>query len=904
MSRRVARLVAWVLRLAPRDFLDRSRREYLDTVEARMESARRRGGLAFLRLGTKELTGAAWLVVRLRVGAAGASRSRTTDPSRAALTGGEPLTRSLWQDAVQAGKTLRRNPGFTFTAVAVMALGIGANTAIFSAANAYFFRPLPFEDPDELVLLYETNPEFGWTDATAAPANAMDWRDRVSAFEDLALFRDMGVFDLALQTDGEPVLVGGTTVTGNFFDVLGVRPALGRGFTWEETWEGSDRVVVLSHGLWVSHFGADPDVIGRRIPLGGAAESHEIVGVMPRSFGFPSDRTELWYSYRWSPEAMGQVSFRRAHFVRPVARLVDGVSLEEADAQLQAVVSSLQDEYPETNRVMGAGMTPIRDFLVRGIRAPLGILLGAVSILLLLACANVANLMLVRANDRTREIALRHALGGGRGRVARQLLSESLLVGLMGGVIGLGMGWIGVRAMASMTRLGIEGTTELALDARVVGFTLAVAILSGLLFGTVPALRATSGDIADGFRDRGRGQSRGPGGGRVVGLLVAAELALALLLVVGAGLMIRSGMLLREVDPGFRVDGALAVELSIPSARYPERDQVLGFWDELERRLEGRPGIERAGMVGQLPLAGTSWSSQFQAEGWPPDRYGTEIVHRRADRGYFEALDIPLVRGRLFEETDGPETPLVVVINETFARQYFPDEDPIGRRIAYDRDADESSIWYEIVGIVGDQHQESPALPARAEVFENRDQDWGRTGWVVLKTSVSPLSTVPAVRSALRELDPGIPLASVQPLRDVWRASMDRERFILVLLSVFGIAAILLATVGVYGVTAQAMKGRTREIGIRMALGAAARDVVLLVLRRGFLVIVGGIVVGLGVSLLATKALATFLFGIEPTDPATIASVTGLLGGVALMACYVPARRATKVDPVRSLKAE
>lgn len=892
MIRAVSMLVRAVLRLAPPSFRDSVGTEYIEVVEERMTDARWKGRWPATKLAVREGLGAMRTVITLRTG-----RRRTR-------TGGDGMLRSVLQDTTQAARALRRNPGFTMAAVVVLALGIGATTAIFSAVNAYFFRPLPFEEADRLVLLYETNPEFGWIDANAAPANVMDWRERVDAFEDIAMFRDFGVGDVTIQTDGDPVLVGGTSVTGNFFDVLGVQPALGRGFRFEETWRGQDQVIVLSHALWVSHFGADPGVVGMTIPFGGAGEPHEIIGVMPEGFAFPDDRTQLWYTYAWDDPSLAATHFRRAHFVRPVARLAHGVSLEEADAQLQAVVASLQEEYPGTNAIMGAGMTPIRDFLVRGVRTPLMVLLGAVTILLLLACSNVANLMLVRANDRTREVALRNALGARRSRVARQFLTESLLIGLVGGAIGLVLGWIGVEGMATMTRLGISGATDLALDARVVAFTLSVAVFSGVLFGTFPALRSAGGDIQGALRDGGRGQSGGVRGMRAVGLLVTAEVALALLLVVGAGLMIRSGMMLRNVDPGFRVDGALAIELSVPSARYAERDDVLGFWDEFQRLLEGRPGIERAGMVGLPPLGGTSWSSQFQAEDWPDDRYGSEIIHRRADAGYFEALDIPLVRGRLFGPTDGPEAPLVVVVNETFARQFFPDEDPIGQRIAYDRNATPESYWYEIVGIVGDQHQEKLGEPARPEVFENRNQDWGRDGWIVMKTSVDPVSVVPAVREVLRELDPQIPLATVRPMRDFWRTSMDRERFILVLLSIFGATALLLATVGVYGVTAQAMRRRTQEIGIRMALGAAARDVVMLVLRQGAILVALGIGIGLVASLFATRALASLLYGVAPTDPTTLASVVALLGGVALVACYVPARRATAVDPVRSLSAE
>jgi putative ABC transport system permease protein len=898
--RRTEAVVAAVLRLAPRRFRERYREEYLTTLRSRLDEAGQRGALGAARLTAREVIGAVGTVAWLRVGAL----AGTTRYERYRQRGGSSMLDSIRQDTVQAARTLRRNPGFTLAAVAVSALGIGATTAIFSAANAFFFRPLPFADADRLVLLFETNPEFGWTDVTAAPANALDWRDQVDAFADVAAYRDEGVWDIAIHTGDEPVLVGGSSVTGNFFDVLGVRPAVGRGFTWDETWSDAADVVVLSHAVWVSRFGADPNVIGSTIPLRGAATPHEIIGVMPEGFAFPTDDTQLWLTYGWDPSARNETFFRRGHYVRAVARLEPGVSVAEADAQLQSVVRRLQVDHPETNRVMGAGLMPMRDFLIRGVKTPLAVLLGAVGILLVLACANVANLMLVRASDRLREVALRHALGAGRARIARQLLVESLLIGVAGGAVGLAIGWIGVRAMSTLTRLGIEGATAMALDGRVVAFTLAVSVLSGVLFGTAPAVRSTRGDVQDALRDGGRGHSAGRRGVRTGGLLVAAEVALALVLVVGAGLMIRSSYLLRGVDPGFAVEGALAIELSVPAARYAERDQVLAFWDGLEARLEGRPGIERAGMVGLLPLAGTSWTSQFQAEGWQPDRVGYEIVHRRADSGYFEALDVPLVRGRHFGPGDGPDAPLVVVINETFAREHFPGEDPIGQRIAYDRAASEESTWYEIVGIVGDQHQVSPRVPPRAEVFENRDQDWGRDGWLVMKTSADPLSAMPAVRAALAEMDPQIPIASVQPLRDVWSASMDREGFILTLLGVFGVTALLLATVGVYGVSAQAARRRTQEIGIRMALGANAPDVVALILGQGLRVIALGLLAGLLVASFATRALTSLLYGIEPTDPATLTSVVLLLGVVALVASYLPARRATALDPVESLRAD
>jgi putative ABC transport system permease protein len=789
-------------------------------------------------------------------------------------------------------------------AVAVLAFGIGANTAIFSAANAFLYRPLPFADADRLVMLYETNPEFGWTTAQSAPANVLDWRDQVDALEDVAMYSDF-VQRVTYVREGEPELLGAVNVTGNFFSVLGVKPEVGRGFAWDETWSGNDNVVVLSHAFWVSHFGASPDAVGRTLTFGNTTV--EVVGVMPEGFDFPNPDADMWTPWGWDPADREAVWFRRAHWVSPIGRLKPGVTLERADAELQVVVDRLQRDFPETNRVMGAGFMPLRDFLVQDVRRPLGVLLGAVALLLVLACTNVANLMLVRASDRTREMALRFAMGARRRRILRQMLTEGLLLALLGGAVGLALGWVGVRAIAMQQPIGITGATSLALDVRVVLFTVGVAVASGLLFGLAPALRATRGDLQGALKEGGRSGTAGRGVMRTVGLLVSVEVGLAVLLVAGAGLMVRTFLMLRSVDPGFSSEGVVAVQFGIPSARYQERDQVLAFQDDFERRLEARPGISRVGMVGQLPLNGQSWSSQFQAEGWPPERVGFEILHRRSDPGYFEALDIPLVRGRMFGPDDGPDAPLVVVINETFARQHFPGEDPIGQRIAYDRTAaanPEDSNWYEIVGIVGDQMQSSPAEPARAEVFENRRQDWGRSDWFVIRSSGEVAATVAVARDVLREMDPLVPLGSIRPLREVWRDSMAQQEFILTLLAAFGAMALLLAAVGVYGVTAQAARKRTQEIGIRMALGAGASDVVGLMLRQGLVVVALGLVAGLAAALVGTRAMATFLYGVEPTDPVTLASVVALLAGVAALACWVPARRATSVDPVTSLRAE
>ncbi|MGD8278722.1 MAG: ADOP family duplicated permease, partial [Gemmatimonadota bacterium] len=661
-------LVAWALRLSPRWYREARGAEVRSVHEARWRDSR--GVWARTVFMVRELSGLVLLGVRLRLGRGSAERGAAGSTKR-----GANVLETTWQDVKYGLRTLRRNPGFTTAAVIVVALGIGATTAIFSAANAYFFRPLPFADANRLVMLYETNPEFGWVDQTVAPANALDWREQVDAFEDVALYSEF-VSRATWIRNGEPDLVSVSTVTGNFFDVLGAKPALGRVTRYDETWDGNDAVVVLSWGLWQSRFGGDPSVIGRQVAIAG--RTVEILGVMPQGFTFPGDDVQLWSTFGWPAANRQEVWFRRAHWPRAIARVKPGVSLEQANAQLQVVVRRLQEEYPATNSVMGAGLSSLRDFLIKDVRTTLLVLLGAVGLLLLLACTNVANLLLVRANGRKREVALRHALGAGRVRVARQMLTESVILALAGGVTGLCLGWVGIRLMAGLSRVGIEGATGLALDVRVILFALLASGVSAILFGMAPALRSTGGRIHEALKEGGRSRSTGRESNRAAGTLVAAEVALALLLATGAGLMVRSMWLLRHVNPGFDTDGVVAVQFTVPSARYADRDAVLGLYDQLEEALEARPGIDRVGTVGQLPLNGTSWSSQFQAKGWPPDRVGFEVLHRRADDGYFEALGIPLVRGRMFEPSDRPDGPKVVLINEAFAREHFPDEDPIG----------------------------------------------------------------------------------------------------------------------------------------------------------------------------------------------------------------------------------
>ncbi|MEX0891733.1 MAG: ABC transporter permease [Gemmatimonadota bacterium] len=890
------RLVAAVLRLAPRPFRDRFAGELLATHRAR---AAERGGVAF---ALREVAGAVAAVLRLRVGGRSGFQS---DGSRS-TTRAEGQLAGMLRDLGLAGRGLRRAPGFAVAAVLVTGLGIGASTAIFSALNAFLFRPLPMADSDRLVLVYETNPEFDWTHETAAPANALDWADQVEAFSAVALYSSF-TDELTWLREGEPQLLTVVLVSGNFFDVLGVPPAAGRVFRPEESWAdgAAENRVVISHAMWQRYFAGDPAVAGRTLELASGVRA-EVVGVAPEGFSFPSDGADLWAPWGWDPAAREAVWFRRAHFVRPVARLTPGVSMTAADAQLQTVVGRLQTAYPETNRVMGAGLMPLRDFLVMDVRTSLEVLAGAVLLLMVLAAVNVATLVLLRSGDRTREVALRHALGAGRWRVVRHLAAEGLVLGGVAAALGLAAGVAGVTAVGRLTRLGIDGATAPALDVRVVAFATGLGLLCAILFTLIPAARLWRVPARAALSAAGaRGASRGRQGTRALRALVTAEVALGLLLVAGAVLMVRTFQELRQVDAGFRAEGVLAVQLTVPTSRYPERAHVLAFQRDLLAALEGRAGIERAGMVQQLPLGGPGWSSQFQARGWPPERVGLDIVHRRADRGYFEALDIPLVRGRLFEASDGSDTEQVVLVNERFAAMHFPGEDPIGQYIAYDREATEASTWRRIIGIVGDHHQTSVREPPRAEVFEHPEQsEWSRTNWYVVRGAGAAAAHTANVRAVLSQLDPLVPLEQVRTLREVRRAAMATDELVLVVLTVFGFLALVLATVGVYGVTAQAARRRTREIGIRMAVGADGGQVLRLVLLQGAGTVVAGILLGLAAALLLTRAMSGLLYGVTPTDPATLAVVAAVLAGAALVAMLVPALRAARVDPGGLLRAE
>ena len=796
-------------------------------------------------------------------------------------------------------RTMRRSPGFAALVVLTLTVGIAANVAIFAVVNALLLRSLTFADPDRLVMLWESNAERGWQRVEAAPANAFDWRDRVSAFTDVALLNGWEG-SAALTGRGEPVNVQIGTVSGNLFSVLGARPVLGRAFTLDETWASAQPVAMLSHASWQRQFGADPGVIGSVAMLDGLG--YEVVGVMPAGFRYAFNEAEIWMPFRWTAERRESVWFRQAHVVRAVARLAPGATVERARAELETVARQLQREHPRLNRMMDAGLTPLHAFLVGDRRLALLLVMAAVGLLQLIACANVANVMLTRAVGRRDEMAVRTALGAGRLQIAAQLLTESALLAGAGALLGVGLGTALVRWAATQPLPGLP-PLSLQIDWRVLTFTLALAVASALVFGVAPIVRLFREELTAGLRGGGRGGSTSREQQRTVGAFTALQVALALMLVVGAGLMVRTLIELSRVDSGVRPHSILTFVISPPSGAYPTDTARADFLIRLLDRLRGIPGVEEAAATRALALEGGGWTSDFSIEGWPPDRYGLDVRHREVTPGYFRALGVPVMAGTLFPERLGSGEPSPVVVNQAFAQRYFPDDSPIGHRVAFDREPDASSHWYRIVGVVGNVRQRV-AYPVEPEIIAHLSSDTPGRPWIAVKTTVEPLSLVATVRGAVAELDPNIPLIDVGTMETVLGRATARERILVDLLGIFAALALGLACVGVYGVAAQAAAARTREIGIRMALGASRSAIVRGLLLHTGPVVAVGVVAGLGAAIVATRFMAGLLFGVRPTDPATFIAVAVLLAAVAFVSSYLPARRATTVDPISVLRAE
>jgi putative ABC transport system permease protein len=804
-------------------------------------------------------------------------------------------------DARFALRSLRRTPALAGAAILTLALGIGANTAIFSAVNAVVLRPLPVAHPGQLAMLWEENPEKGWYKNVDAAANVLDWKEQVPAFEDVAAYADfLGTSTLTGQ--GDPRLLKIGRVTGNFFSMLGVHAALGRTLDSSETWaRGNTRSVVLSYATWRDQFGANRDLVGKTIRLDGAPV--QVVGVMPDGFAFPWEHVDGWLAIGWDPAARGQTYFRRAHWLRAIARVKPGVSFEQANAQLQAVVHRLKRQYPATNRVMGAGMTPLHEFLVGDTRLPLLVLLTAVGLLLLIACANVGNLLLVQAAGREREIALRLALGAGRLRLVRAALAESLVLSTIGGVAGFALGWAGTHVLEGMQPPEMLRVSHFGVDIAVLGYTALIVLVSGMLFGIAPALWARGRDPAEALKDGSRSGTQGRRVRRWGDALVVAEVAIALMLTVGAGLLARSFWGLRHVDPGFDANGVLAVQVSL-NRNYDSVSKVTAFWDQLMTRARAIPGVSSAAYVSDVPLSGTSYTSDFIAAGRPADGYGSEVGHRQMSPEYFATMRVPILRGRGFTAEDRRGSLPVIVINEKLARTYFKGQDPIGQRIAFDKVPDSTSKWYTVVGVVGNEHQSALDVDPQIEIFQSTTQSTSGQFFLLLRTAGDPLALSAPVRQIVHELDPSLAIVSSQTMLAVRARSLARARFLTTLLLAFAVVGLVLSIVGVYGLLAQLARNRTREMGIRSALGAPAARLRWLIVSKGLRLTAAGLVVGGVAAMLTTRLMTALLFHVAPNDPAIFATVAVLLAGTSVLASWLPARRASGADPVVALRAD
>lgn len=813
---------------------------------------------------------------------------------------GSSLLDGLAADVRYALRTLRRAPALTSAAILTLALGIGANTAIFSAVSAVLLRPLPFHDPDRLYMVGEDNAERGWHQEDAAPANLLDWREQVKSFADVGGYTEFGSATLA--GDGAPERVQARQVTGNLFGLLGVQPLVGRNFTFDESWADGTPKVMLRYDLWQRRYQGDRSIVGRSIRMDGRAT--QVIGVMPPGFRFPSEDVEVWEPMGWGPQQRTQVSFRRAHWIRTVVRLADGVTPEAANADLQVVVKRLQQDYPVTNTGMGASMIPFHDFIVGSARRPLLVLLGAVALLLLIACANIGNLLLVRAAGREREAALRLALGARTSRLVRQALTESLLLSLLGGVAGVALGVAGTRVLERLQPASMLPVSHFAVDGTVLAYVIAITTACGLLFGIAPALWNRRRLPSEALKEGGRAGSESRRARLLGDSLVVVEVTLALTLTVGAGLLVRSLVSLQQVPPGFDPHNVLSAGVSPTGEHYDSLAKVLRFYDDLLARTRGLPGVEDAAAVSALPLTAQAWTSDFHVQGRPREEFGIGVVHREVVGDYFRTMRVPLLRGRAFTAEDDQRAPNVVVINESLARQYFRDQDPIGQRMAFDRYPDSTSTWRTIVGVVGDEHQNSLSQRPLIEVFEPLAQEGRASMALVVRTTGDPSALTAPLRRALAEIDPALPLARVRTMDDVWGASLARDRFLTVLLLLFAGTGAALAVVGVYGVMAQLARRRIREMGIRIALGAGTGRIRWLVVRHGLRVTGVGIVGGTLLALAGAGTMRALLYGVAPVDPVTFVTVPVVLALAAVAATWLPARAAARADPAATLRAE
>jgi putative ABC transport system permease protein len=801
------------------------------------------------------------------------------------------------KDLRYAVRNLVTRPGFTVIAVVTLALGIGANTAIFSAINALLLKPLPLPEPERVVAIWDKVPSRGVVHNEVALANYLDWRSQSQSFEQLALYRWWSTNLTGVES---PERLQGFLVTANFLDALGMKPLMGRNFAEEENQPGKDLVAIITYSLWQRRFGGDPNILNKTISLNSVTRT--VVGVMPERFNFPKG-AEVYAPLAITSEIAQQRGF---HSYYVVGKLKPGASSQSAQAEMDNITARLEKAYPKTNTGLGANVYPIVKDTVRMYDTALWIMLGAVGFVLLIACANVANLMLARATGRQKEIALRAALGASRWRIIRQLLSESLLVALLGGVLGTLVGFWGIDALRAANpgdaAKFAPGWYQLGINLPVLVFTLGLSLVSGLVFGLAPAWQTSKPNLNDALKEGGR--QTGAGSHRLRSSLVVFEVALSLVLLIGAGLLFRSFLTLVKTDAGFNPNNILTMNLVLPGIKYKEEAQRFAFYKDLEQRVQHLPGVQSAAFVNYLPLGGSNSSDDYLVEGAPEPAPGQENDgrYRVCTPDYFQTMGIRILKGRGFTDQDKAGAPPVVIVNEALARKHWPNQDALGKRIRFYGPLDKAP-WMEVVGVVQDVKHELD-LPVTPEYYLPHAQDSWNAMVLVAKTQVEPTSLAPQIRQQVWAIDKDQPVFDVFTMQQVRSMSVTLQSFSSVVLAIFAGVALVLATVGIYGVMAYAVTQRTHEIGIRMALGARGRDVVRLVVRQGMVLTLIGVVIGVAGSLALTRFMAKLLVGVEPTDPLTFTAVSLCLLVAALLACYLPARRATKVDPLVALRYE
>jgi putative ABC transport system permease protein len=810
----------------------------------------------------------------------------------------------FWQDIRYGIRMLLKAPSVSIVATIALALGIGANTAIFSVVNAVLLRPLPFVQSENLVNVWEIDTTRGSSRGSASYPNFADWRDQNHVFEHMSTYHGN---DFILTGRGEPARLQGAVVNADLFPLLGVSPVLGRGFLPDEDKPGEHgRVVVLSQDLFQKRFNSDPNVIGQSLVLDG--KNYSIVGVMPRAFQFPiqNEPVEFWTTVAVDREGADPITNERgAHYMNVIARLKPGVTKEQAQAEMTAISGRLEKQYPDSDLHKSTNVEPMLQALVGDIRPALLILLGAVGCVLLIACANVANLLLARAMSRHKEMAIRAALGASRSRVIRQLLTESVLLSLAGGALGLFLAVWWSDLLVALGKENIPRALQVGLDWRVLAFTFVVSVFTGILFGLVPAIHSSKTELTESLKEGGRGSGEGARRNFVRGGLVVSELAIAVVLLIGAGLLIQSLWRLRHVSPGFDSQNLLTLVVGIPEVKYPVARQDQFFQDVLTR-VRSLPGVRSAGTVIPLPLSGDLFRISFETEGRPVAKGEQPSADFFAiSNDYFKTLGVSMLRGRDFNDRDTGKSTGVVIVNQSFAKLYFPNEDPVGKRIKPGISTlTEKSDWREIVGVVSDVRNRNLNSDLRPGYFVPQSQVPFNQMSLVIRTSTDPKSLVSAIQNEVHAMDQEVPVFNVKTMDEHIATTVAAPRFNTTLLVIFAAVALVLTIVGLYGVMSYSVAQRTNEIGIRMALGAQTRDVLRLIVSQGVKLVLLGLAIGLVGAFALTKLISSLLFGVTTKDPLTFAAVAILLTLIAIVACFIPARRATRLDPLKALHYE